>query len=383
MKKSFKWIYLLTKRLYKKMTFLLILLLIPVIVLGIGAIARQESGFVKIALAQEDASDELSGEIINELKESSQLILYTCYDSPSAAADAVKSGKADAAWIFPKETKSRIELFTKNQNPDNYIVTVLEREENVLLKLSHEKLSGVIYKHCARTMYINYVRENVEVLYYVDDDRLMDYYESYKTGSNLFSFTLPDSETVVPVMEVDYLTAPLRGLLGIMIVVCGIAAALFYLKDEKNGVFALFRASKKPLIEAACLMVALISVGIAVIIALLFAGVAVSFFRELWIMALYVIICTLFCMLIRRLTCSIKQLATVLPLLIVSLIVVCPVFFDFDFAKSLQLLLPTTYYINSVYNNMYIYYSLIYAAFIAVLIFAFEAIKTKKILWWK
>ncbi len=374
-----KWIYLLTKRLYKKIAFLAILLLIPLIVLGIGIIAKQDSGFMKIALAQEDMDDALSDSIIAELEESENLILYNYYDTPEDAREAVESGKADAAWIFPKETKSKIDTFVKTKNQDDYIVTVVEREENVLLKLSHEKLASAIYKHCAQRLYINFVRDNLSVIDHISDERLMEYYDSFEVNTNLFEFTLPDENGVLPVSNVDYITAPIRGLLAVIVLMCGLAAALFYMKDQKNGTFGFISDSKKPFVETAGYLIAVLNVAVVVLAALALAGVWVSLLREILLIAIYIIICVLFCMLIRRITVGIKLLASILPLIAVASIVICPVFMDFKSVRLLQILFPPTYYINSVYNNNYIWYSLIYAAALALLIGLYDIVKSKRL----
>ena len=51
MKRMGKWLLMMTKRLYKKPTFVVILILIPVLVLGYGLVAAEDSGMVTIALA--------------------------------------------------------------------------------------------------------------------------------------------------------------------------------------------------------------------------------------------------------------------------------------------------------------------------------------------
>ena len=62
------WFWLLTKRLYKKFTFLAILLLIPALVLGYGAAARGDSGMITVVLAQKE-DDPLAEELIRTLKQ--------------------------------------------------------------------------------------------------------------------------------------------------------------------------------------------------------------------------------------------------------------------------------------------------------------------------
>ena len=54
MKKAILWCWLLTKRLYKKPTYLVILALIPALVFGYSALTQTgDSGMMTVALTQE------------------------------------------------------------------------------------------------------------------------------------------------------------------------------------------------------------------------------------------------------------------------------------------------------------------------------------------
>ena len=67
MKRILIWLWLLTKRLYKKPTFLVLLALIPALVLGYSTVARQDSGVVTIALAAYDNNDPMANAIMDDL----------------------------------------------------------------------------------------------------------------------------------------------------------------------------------------------------------------------------------------------------------------------------------------------------------------------------
>ena len=81
------WMAFLWKRLYKKATFLLLLISIPFLVLGYNATAREDSGVLTIALASRSPEVEaLTRSVWDELQES-QLILYVETESPEAATE--------------------------------------------------------------------------------------------------------------------------------------------------------------------------------------------------------------------------------------------------------------------------------------------------------
>ena len=152
-KKAAMWLWLLTKRLYKKPSFLAILLLIPLLVFGYRAITREDSGVVTVALAYEE-KDPVTQEIIDRLQKDRQVIRYVVCDTPARAKLLVQTGKADTAWIFPENILSHIQTFLEAPHEDNAFIPVYQREENAMLSLARERLSGELYHHMAQLHFL-------------------------------------------------------------------------------------------------------------------------------------------------------------------------------------------------------------------------------------
>ena len=352
------WFRLLTKRLYKKLTFLAILLLIPALVLGYGAAAKGDSGMITVVLAQKE-EDPIAEAMIQSLDGSSQLIRYQLCDDAQTAEDLVRGGKADMAWIFHGDLETRLQEFVAQPKAKNAMVTVLLREDNVSLRLAREKLSGTLYQALSQRIYISYIRENVPEFDELSDDVLMEYYSSQEMTDKLFAFNESDS-ALKNVQTVHYLTAPVRGLLAVVIVLCGMATAMYYMQDTRRGTFAWVSSRRLPAVELGCQLVSLVNVTAVVLLALALSGQAGSFLLELPTALLYCLCCAAFSMLLRRLCGSVRMLATLLPLLVVVMLVLCPVFFDLGNLRSFQYLLPPTYFIQSTYNAKYLLYMMGY-----------------------
>lgn len=353
------WIFLLSKRLYKKATFLVILALIPALVVGYSALAQEDSGILTVALAQE-GSDPLVLQIWAELHESSQLIRFVDCDSPAAAEQLVRAGKADSAWIFPADLQWAMERFAASWSDRDALVRVLEREENVTLMLAREKLGGILFKYCAPEVYLDFARDNYPELEGLSDEALLEYYDAVHIPGNLFSFE--DREDSGAAEASSYLTTPVRGLLGVVIVLCALAAAMYYVQDRALGTFAWAPEGRLPMIELGCQLIAIFNVALVAWIALALSGMAASFFRELLILVLYALCTASFAMLVRRLCGGLRGLGTLLPLLVVVMLVVCPVFFDLGALRELQYLFPPTYYVGAVYHHRYLAYMALYTA---------------------
>lgn len=368
MLKLFKWFFILNKRLYKKTSFVSILVLLLISVMIFSFMAKKESGFVRVVLAQEDNDDEISNEIINSLLDEDSIVLFTKASSPDEAIDNIKSGKADSAWIFPKDMKKELSEFANSQS--NSFVRVIEREQNVLLRLTREKLHAVLYNYSAKAFFINYTRENLKQLHDLSDKELLSYFDSTVINDELFVFGNPVSNNNYN--SNNYLLAPIKGILGLIIVLGGMAASLYFIQDEKNGIFSFVAHRKKLFVEAACVTVATLNLSVTSLIILFASGICGVSFSEIIGSLSYALCCSAFCMILRRLFGNVKLFASVIPALIIVIACICPVFFTIKQVRPLSFLFPPTYYINVSHSNVYLFYMLIYFAvcFIIALIFS-------------
>ena len=93
------WFALLKKRLYKKTSFIVLLLCVPLLVIGLSVVASRSEGVVNVALYLEDPTDPVTTDIISRVKDGSSIIGYTDCSSRAEAMRLVTYGSADAAWI--------------------------------------------------------------------------------------------------------------------------------------------------------------------------------------------------------------------------------------------------------------------------------------------
>lgn len=356
MKKLLIWFWLLTKRLYKKPAFLAILVLIPVLTFCYQASTQAESGVMTIAIAQE-GQDSLARSIMDDLVGSSQLFSYRICDSSVQAQLLVSTGKADAAWIFPENMEEKMAAFMEDPEGDNALVRVIQREENVAHMLTRERLGGAVYRQLFARVYLQYIRQEFPQMEQLSDEELMEYYHSTDMGGQLFSF---ESITGEAAPQVHYLLAPIRGMLGVLMVLCGIAAAMYYKKDCQLGTFSWIPQRLRPAAELGCQLVAVLNVSLVAFLTLLVTGLQGNVLLEVLLLVLYSLCVAVFCMLLRSLVDSVKVLGALMPLLVVIMLLVCPVFVDMAKLRLVQMLLPPTYYLNGVYNPMYLVYMVLF-----------------------
>ena len=137
--KIIKWFFFLSKRLYKKWMFILLLCLIPLFVAAIKITSTQKSGFVHRAVV--NAKGESGEGIWNNLTADSGIINFTRFDDADAALSELEADRVDAVWVFPDEIDRRIAAFVLKPDEDNYIVRIIRKQESLKTRLAAEKLS--------------------------------------------------------------------------------------------------------------------------------------------------------------------------------------------------------------------------------------------------
>ena len=360
MKIRLVWFWMLSKRLYKKPSFWAILLLIPIAICSLGIAAQEDSGFVHVVLSSTDADDPISTEIIEKLMNEDSLIRFTHVSSPKEATNLVINGEADSAWIFPSEMQEKINLFAAKEDDSERFVTVIEREQTIFLRISHEKLTATLQSYLSKAFYLDFARTNSEKLNSLSDPELIAYYDNININQDLFVYDTPAEEGIAT-PENDYLTAPIRGLLAIVATLSGMAAALYFLQDQEHGTFSWVAENRRIYVAFICLLIAILNVGLVIYASLFATGLAGDLARELINILLYSLCCASFCLLLLALLRSIRVFAALMPMLIAGMIVVCPVFFELKSKPFLQHLFPPTYFINSDFNESYMLYMPLYA----------------------
>ena len=358
MKTLLKWFWMLSKRLYKKPSFLVILAVIPLCALALTFAAQQQSGFLKIVLAQEDPHDPLSSQVIQTLTEEHSLIQFVLADSPEAALKTVTTGSADCAWIFPEDMQGRIDRFVAKKSADAAVVRMVERERTVFSRIAQEKLSSLMYKYCTQAEYLRYARVEAEQLAHVSEEQLLETYESIALTEDLFTFenALGDTNTA----SSNYMTAPIRGILAVLICLCGAAAAAYYLQDQALGTFSLVKEHLRPLVAFGCMLIAIIHVAVIAFATLWLTGMLAGLGWDLLSMVLFSLCCAGFWLLMIQLFPSAKALCATVPILVLIMVAFCPVFFHLPTLDPVGQLLPPTYYIAAAYNRRYLLYMPLY-----------------------
>ncbi len=359
MRKNLLWFGLTCKRLLKKPGFLILLCSIPILVWGMGLAAKEESGMLKIVLYRENETDALSSKLVEDLLAEESIIQYCQVFTEEEAHRLVESNEADAAWIFPDKMQNKLEAYIAGAY-DTPFIHIIEREDNVALQLSREKLYGALYSYFPYTVYEEYVRNELDGEG-LSEEEVRSYYESARVEGELFQLTSVDGEIKTENRDgKEYLTAPVRGLLALVIMLCGLSAVMYYLQDEAAGVFDRVALKNRQKYLYGYELAAMVCSSLAVLLTFAVSGNFEGFVKETGLMALYLLMSVGFCSVVKKLCGNLQRLGTCIPLLMIGMLVLCPIFFAVRRFRMVQYLLPPFYYLNAVHNTTIIIWMVIY-----------------------
>ena len=347
------WYGLLSKRLLRRPAFLAVLVLIPLFCAAILFFSRQESGAVTVALYCADETDPAAHAAAQRLLETDSLVRCVPYGDEQQARDAVDHGRADAAWLFHADTAAQLDRFARGSGA--VAVTVVEREDNVFLMLAREKLFAALYPELSFSLFTQFLG---------DAPGAADYYRSGATDQEVLRFTTARGDVIG---EPDhYLVAPLRGLLTLLLMLSGLASAMYCYREEQSGSFVWLSGRRRRLLPVLCHLTAILPTAAAVYIAMALTGILTDPLRELLLLALLSVSAALFCELVRCLAGKAACLGALIPLLMIAMLVLCPVFADLDLPHLPGCLFPPFHYLRAVFSRAGLPALAVYTALLAV-----------------
>lgn len=355
MKRAWTWVRLLNRRLFRKAGFLVILLLVPILTAGLQLAAREESGLYTISLAYEK-EDSLGAQLVSELVRSPSVLRFVRYSDAAAAEQSVLDGTADAAWCFPDDLAERLAAFSAGSTKP--VMTIYQREESVFLRLARERLFCALYSELAASACREFVRREDPGT--PDESTLTAEIRSVGMDAPLILCTYLNGNQTAETSE--YLTAPVRGLLALLIMLCGFAAAIYRAQDAQAGAFTWLQPKGRRGAESLWVLLPMLDTAAVVFVALWVCGSFTVWWYELLLLLCLVLAGGGLCSLIGRVFRKPEHIGVAALILTVAMLALCPVFLNFRKLRPLQLLLPPYYYLHGLHNRPFALSLLLYAA---------------------
>ncbi len=337
MSRFFRWCVLLLKRCFRRPGYLVTLAAAPLLTLALLTAAGQGSGLVTAALVLTEPEDPAAVLTRDDLITRSGAVRVLEYGTPEAALEAVVEGTADAAWILGSlEADLRAYAETGRTDP---VIRVVEREDGPLLMLARERLYAALFPALSHAEFEVLMKNRFGV---TDRETLR---ERYDFGAELTSMVLFEDISGGEAKGSDYLLSPVRGLLALLVLLMGLASALYAIGDGQRETFLWLSRPGRALVPLLSHFLAELPGAAAALLSLWAAGLTRGAGGECLLMLAYCAACAVLSEVLRRLLKTEERFAAVIPAVLLISLALSPVFADLGL--PLRGILPTDWYLRA------------------------------------
>ena len=373
-KKVIIWLFMLTKKLFCRWSFLILLMLIPVALPLLNSAISGDNSIVEVALCDESESGTVADSVISELKKEKSVISYKVFETGEEAIDAVRKNECSAAWIFEADFEQKMNEYLEKESITPF-VRIVEQEENVSLMLAREKLFGKLYSQVSYKIFCDFVKTELLPDEELTDKELRAYYDARMQDDKLIEVKMIGSDEALDIEDANYLKTPLRGILSLLIMLCGFAAAGYFMKERKDGIYD-WLSPKDRIIPAFGSCFAAVFVSAVIVFVSIYAGkLNVDFVTETVTMLVYIFAATAFCVFMTAIFKNFTKFGPILPFMMIIMLVLCPIFFSIKFLPAVQFMIPPYYYLMSIYSFEYVWYMSVYSVITLIISYFLYSLK--------
>lgn len=363
MRKVITWFLLSCKRYLRKLSFLLILLLLPVIALAAGQAQKQGDQDIRIAISVENAGEnELGLALADSLTgrerggEAGMFRFYLCQDEEEVKAQ-VASRRAECGYVIYEDLKEKLDAGKFKR-----CIGVYSAPSTVTASLSTETVFAALMRIYDGELLKNYVAEDwlFENLGAEGSPRRTEaakkageLYRKWLDNGSTFQFEYQflgqDGEKTTASQEISQVF-PIRGLVAVYVFITGLYGAVVVCQDEKRGLFLplsyIYRLPCRLVSMAAPAVMAALSGLLALWAGDSLGGLPV----EAAVMAVYCAGVIGVSWLLKVVCRAPQVLCCLIPFLVIGSLVFCPVFVDagrfFQGLDKVGRIFPPWYYLQ-------------------------------------
>lgn len=353
------WLSAFFKRLFHKKSFLLLLLVFPLLCLIINAGTQTEKPLLQAALFFEENSP-LAEETTHLLIQKNDVVHFYIVPSKTRLEQDVATSKAECGFIFTKDyTYENILEPTLWKNS----VQTVHSPGSMLADSVSELVFESFFQSYCRELLISYL-ENNDVLKKPSQlsDVLLDaqtlYAEHCEDGSTFsFDFARLSEDSLEKVtletarLRKTFLAGVCRGILSVLLLLGSLIGGLNLFGDRKNSLFLPIRSNRRIIIEKLDVAAPVLCMAASGIVGMACFGILNNPLWELLGLILYVLSLIFGIYLLLRIVKSEAFFRGLMPLFTLGSLVFAPVILDLStYVKALRI--PKYFFLNSLYLDM-------------------------------
>lgn len=361
MRRGVTWLFMLLKRQLKKISLYVIIFCMIGSTCFVRHMAVNFGVSIKIGVMNEGETGtegteemyrydtETADRIIELLTGHRGLVRFVEYDSEEIMEKDVRTSEIYAGYIFDKD-------FWKKVRDDNLkdSIKVISAKDSIVSKITNELVFAYVMEEYA---YDVLFYDTCDTGYFDQEDRekiaedLRKYYEDNLTNGSTFSVVYrggKESDNRIEMNVFDYISPVVKGITGVLIFLAGLCGTLLLYQDKDNGTFSRFTVMQTAVISFVEIWIPVFLTGITGMICMILAGLYSGSPAEWGHMAAYLILVTLYCMVLRGIIRNRIAFLAMIPVFMMASLLFCHVFINLNTIvpefKYISMLLPPYYF---------------------------------------
>lgn len=355
------WFILSCKRYLKKLSFFLILLVLPVITFWLQGVEKEEGQEVRIAVYSESEGGlegQLAENLVDEETNSRRALFrfYLC-GSEEQVKDDVAARRAECGYVFSEALREKLDGKSYRRS-----IRVYSAPSTVLDALSTEVVFGALMELYDREIFVDYVLESQVVkeaaaAWGRQEEEMKAQlkeqsgylYDKWMNNGSTFRFEYGYRSKGGQMQEqAAWRIFPVRGIVAVYLFVIGLYSAVMVGYDEAKGLFLPLSRGKRGMCSMAALGAPVFLGGLSCLAALKTGGSLEGLGREILAIGSYGAAVCIFSYGVKKVCRNPHLIGSMIPFLLVGSLVFTPVFFDItQFIPQLgwieRLFLPSYY----------------------------------------
>lgn len=331
---SFMYMKMMCKRHLRKISFCIILLMIPIFTILVTYFTKSEKSSIDIGIYNK-GDDALSNSIEDYLTSLDGMVNFIPLESEDELTEGITKRKLDCGYILPADFTKRLE-----DNVRLGAIRAIRSPGSSMASVADEFVITAFLNTYSYDILKNYTINTGDFSELDSDEisqELLALYQKYLISDETFRFTYENSSNeyiddieLIPAL----VTHSVIGINALFIMIAGLAGALITYKDKKSGIFTIFSSKDQAVFGFFDVFAPILLASTVTLISLTVTfGIDILPMTFLRLIA-YMMLVAGFSYLVQTVVKSSVIFASFMPILIIGSLVFSPVFFD------LSVLLP-------------------------------------------
>lgn len=327
----------LIKRLIKRPSFLVLLLIIPISSILITNLEQTPKSKTSVGIILDENTKE---EIFEKLNNKSEIVNFVEYKEEEKLLEDVAKNYIDSGFILTNNILENVISGKYEETIISYVST-----SSVLANISKEHIASTIFETYSNEKYEKYINK------YFDNKEAKNYaketYIKYLSNSSTFDIEFIGTANETFSEEATSNIINIKNFLALLVFISGLNALIFDKEDKEAKRFITFCEDWK--ITIFNLLSQLLLIGLFIYISLFFTNSITNPLLELIKLVSYIILTTLYCFVLGKILKTKESVAITIPIISLICLITCPIFIDLS--KYLPIIdiinkcFPITYYI--------------------------------------